>query len=63
MLKAEEYPVRVVSRSKTRGYVIGKDLFEKIYSYLEDHLDIMAVKETNFKKGRNFEEIADELNI
>lgn len=63
MYKAEEYPVRVVSRNKTRGYLLGKELFEKIYTYLENHLDIMAVKETNFKKGKSFEEITDELSI
>jgi PHD/YefM family antitoxin component YafN of YafNO toxin-antitoxin module len=60
---AEYVPVAIKKRDKVKAYLIGKDLYEKLVSYIEDYEDKKAVSETNFTKGRDFEEIADELDI
>lgn len=61
--QAEDYPLMVKSRNQIKAYLVGKELFEKIVASLEDFVDKKAVKETNFKKGRDFEKVAQELNI
>jgi len=38
-------------------------LYEKITSYIEDFIDKKADKETDFSKGKDFEEIAKQLGI
>jgi len=58
-----EYPVAVEKRNKVMAFLIGKDFFEKLLSYIEDYIDKKAVSETNFKKGKDFEKIAQDLNI
>lgn len=58
-----DYPVAVEKRSKVKAYLVGKDLFEKIISYLEDYSDRKAVEKTDFSKGRDFEAVAKDLNI
>lgn len=60
---ASDYPVPVSSRNDIKAYLVGKDLFEKIVSYIEDYIDRKAVEETNFKKGKDFEKIAKELGV
>ena len=57
------YPVAIQKRSKTQAYLVGKDIFEKLVSQLEDEVDRKAVKETNFSKGKKFEELAEQLGI
>ncbi len=61
--QAEDYPLMVKSRNKVMAYLMGKELFEKIISYIEDYIDKKAVREVDFRKGRDFEEVAKELNI
>lgn len=60
---ANDYPVAVDKRNKIQAYLVGKDLFEKIVSYLENYSDQKAISQTNFKKGRDFEKIASQLDI
>ena len=60
---AEDYPVAVQKRNKTTGYVVSKAMFEKLVEFVEDYVDRKAIKETDFRKGRDFEEIAAELGI
>lgn len=60
---AEDYPVAVQKRNKTAGYVVGKDLFEKLVSFIEDVEDRKAIEATDFSKKRDFEEFAKELGI
>lgn len=62
-LNAEDYPVAVLKRNKTAGYVVSKPMFEKLIEFVEDSIDRKAIKETDFSKGRDFEEIAEELGI
>ena len=61
--QAEDYPLVVKKRDKIRAYLLGKELFEKIISYLEDYIDKKAVEETDFRKGRGFDKVAKELDL
>ncbi len=61
--QASDYPVAVESRNKVKAYLIGKELYEKIVSFIEDYLDRAAVEKTDFRKGRDFEKVAQELGI
>ena len=58
-----DYPVAVQKRNQTKAYLVGKDLYEKIITYLEDYFDKLAVKNTNFSKGKDFEKVAKELGL
>jgi len=60
---AEDYPVQMQNRSRTVGYFVGKDLFEKMVEYLEDIEDSKVIEKTDFTKGTDFEEFAKELGI
>jgi len=60
---AGDFPVAIKNRNKTAGYIISKDLFEKLVLYLEDMEDRKLIKATDFSKGGDFEDIARELGI
>lgn len=57
------YPVAIQKRSKTQAYLVGKEIFEKLVSQLEDEVDRRAVREADFSKGKKFEDIALQLGI
>ncbi|OGG03569.1 hypothetical protein A2W14_03255 [Candidatus Gottesmanbacteria bacterium RBG_16_37_8] len=61
--QATDYPVAVENRNSIKAYLIGKNLFERMVSFIEDNLDINTVKKTDFKKGKDFEKVARELGI
>ena len=61
--KAIETPVAVQKRNKVKAYLVGTELFEKIISTIEDKIDVAYATKTNFSKGRDFDEIAEELGI
>lgn len=61
--EALDFPVVVKNRNKVKAYLIGKDLYEKIVSYIEDYIDRKVVEETDFKKGKDFETVSKRLNI
>lgn len=61
--KAFDYPVAVESRNKVKAYIIGKELYEEIVAFVEDYIDRVAVRKTDFSKGRDFEEVVKELGI
>lgn len=61
--QASEFPLAIEKRNQVKAYLIGKELYEKIVSYIEDFIDRRAVETTNFKKGRDFEKVAKELGI
>lgn len=63
ILAADDYPLSIKSRGKVKAFLMGKELFEKILYYLENYIDKKAVRETDFKKGRDFEKVAKELNL
>lgn len=61
--KAADYPVAVENRNNIQAYLIGKNLYEKIISYIENYIDKQAVDNTDFSKGRDFEDVAKDLGI
>jgi len=63
ILQSVEYPVAIQKRSKTQAYLVGKDIFEKLVTHLEDQVDKEAIGQTDFSKGRDFEEVAAELGL
>jgi len=63
ILQSAEYPVAIQKRSKTQAYLVRIDIFEKLVAQLEDDVDQKAVKETDFGKGKNFEDLAAQLGI
>ena len=60
---AADFPIAVENRNEVEGYVIGKGLFEKMVEYLENVIDVQAIKKADFSKKRNFEDLAKELGI
>ena len=60
---AADAPVAIQKRNITEAYLIGKDLFDAIVSYIEDFIDRKAVAQTDFSKGRDFERVASELGL
>lgn len=61
--KAADYPVAVENRNTVTAYLIGKNLYEKIVSFIEDYLDARAVRQADVTKGKDFETIAKQLGI
>ncbi len=61
--QAADYPVAVENRNKVTAYVVGKHLFEKLITYLEDRLDAAAVAKADFSKAKDFENVARDLGI
>ena len=60
---ALDYPLAVESRNKVEAYLLGRDLYEKITSYIEGLVDKNAVEETNFNKGKDFDKVVKELGL
>lgn len=60
---ASDYPLAIENRNKVKAYLVGKDLYEKIVSYIENTIDKKAVEEEDFKKGEDFEAVAAKLDI
>jgi len=61
--EALDFPLAVENRNKVEAYLIGKDLYEKIALYIENLVDHRVVVQTDFKKSRDFEAVAAELNL
>lgn len=58
-----DFPLAVENRNKVEAYLVGRDLYERIVSYIEDFIDNQAIKDTDFSKGRDFEDITSELKL
>lgn len=63
ILDATQYPVAIESRNKVKAYLIGKEIYEKLISYIENFIDAKEVTNTDFSKGRDLEQVAKELGI
>mgnify|MGYP001613891990 FL=1 len=61
--EALDYPIAIENRNKIEGYLLGKDLYEKIVAFIEDNIDRRAVETTDFTKGEDFDKVLKELNI
>lgn len=60
---SEDYPIAIKSREKTKAYLVGRNLFEKMIEYIENTEDIKAVEKADLSKATDFEEFAKELGI
>lgn len=60
---ASDFPLAIQNRNEVKAYLIGKELYEKIASYIENMIDKQAVEKTNFKKGSSFEKVAKKLGL
>jgi PHD/YefM family antitoxin component YafN of YafNO toxin-antitoxin module len=63
ILKASELPVAIKKRSEVEAYLIGKELYENIVSFIENYIDAATVEKTDFSKSKDFEKVAQELGI
>jgi hypothetical protein len=63
ILQAIDYPVAVEKRNEVQAYLIGKGLYEKLISFIEDSVDSFSVLNTDFSKGKDFEKVAAKLGI
>lgn len=63
--QASDYPVAIASRAKTKAYLVGSSLFERITRFLEDTEDGLAVKYAlaHRQKARDFDAVAKELGL
>jgi len=60
---ALDYPLAVENRNKIEAYLLGRDLYEKIVSYIEGLVDNKAIEATNFNKGKDFDKVVKELGL
>ncbi len=60
---ATDYPVAVGKRNQVQAYLVGKDLYESLVTYVENYIDQKTVRETNFRQGKSFEKVAEHLGI
>lgn len=60
---AADYPVAIEKRNKVQAYLVGKDIYEKLLSYIETFIDKKEVVMADFTKGRDFEDVAKELGV
>lgn len=65
--QAVDYPLEVISRGKSQGYLVSKQLFEALIERLENAQDKktveLAIKNGDLEKASDFEEFAKELGI
>ncbi len=60
---AEDYPIAVLKRNKTAGYVVSKAMFEKLIEFVEDYIDQKAIDEADYKNAVPLEEVLEELGL
>ena len=60
---AADFPIAVENHGKAQAYLVGRDLYEALVSRLEDVIDNKVILETDYKKGKNFEDVASELGL
>lgn len=63
---AEDYPIAVLKRNKTAGYVVSPSMFEKLIMLAEDIIDKKAVEsltKEDYKNAISLEDLATELGL
>jgi hypothetical protein len=58
-----DYPVAIKNREKVQSYLIGKVLFEKMVSFIEDNIDQKAVKEADYKNAVSLDDVIKDLGL
>ena len=61
--QAADYPVAVENRNKVQGYVLGKNLYEAMVTFIEDYIDNRAFKNADFSKRRKAEDVFRDLGL
>jgi len=60
---AVDFPIAVQNRSKTTGYVLSPQMFEKLVSFVEDCVDNKAADEADYKHGTKLNDFIKELEL
>lgn len=63
---AEDYPIAVLKRNKTAGYIVSPAMFEKLVSLAEDIIDKKAadsLTKKDYKNAVSLEDLAKELGL
>ena len=60
---AGDYPIAVQNRNQTEGYVVGRELFEKIERYIEDFIDRKMIERTDSSKRKDLKEVTKKLGL
>lgn len=60
---ASDYPIAIENRNKTKAYLIGKELFEKIVAFIEDYIDRKEIAKTDLKDREDYDKVAKELGL
>lgn len=63
LVSAEDYPVAVLNRNKTAGYVVGKDMFEKLVDFVEDYVDKKSIEKADYKNTTPLNDLVKELGL
>lgn len=60
---ANDFPIEVLSRNKTKGYVLSPFMFEKLIELAEDYVDSKAVESADYKNGTSLDDLIVELGL
>ena len=63
---AEDYPIAVLKRNKTAGYVVSPAMFEKLVELAEDIIDKKAIDsltKEDYKKATPLDDLVKELGL
>ncbi|OGM28338.1 hypothetical protein A2962_00645 [Candidatus Woesebacteria bacterium RIFCSPLOWO2_01_FULL_39_61] len=60
---ADDYPISIKKRNKTAGYVVGKDIFEKLVTFVEDYIDKKAIEDADYTRGTSLDDFVKELGL
>lgn len=63
---AEDYPIAVLKRNKTAGYVVSPAMFEKLVGLAEDVVDKAAAEsltKMDYKNAVSLDHLAKELGL
>lgn len=58
-----DYPVAIKNRDKIQSYLIGKGLFERMVSFIEDRIDSKAVEEADYKNAVGLDDVIKDLEL
>lgn len=63
MKMANDFPILIENRNQKAGYILSTDMYETLVDYIENHIDKKTIESTDFKKGKNFEDVAKSLGL
>jgi PHD/YefM family antitoxin component YafN of YafNO toxin-antitoxin module len=60
---AVDMPIAVENRNKVEAYLLGREIYENLVSFIENYIDRKAIENTDFSKGKDFEKVAKSLGV